>query len=237
MIIEKNKICFISTPCLYSDVIKGHLVKKFCLDYFSQFNWLDYGSFFPDINTDNIAKDELANFYEKHFITQGVHEGRFLPHFNEYYNNSFDTKSLLKAIDLNFFSLSSCMHPYIYAVSSFEHCKSKLGIDGSFKDFLLFQGPFLDFAKNPNDYSKIEPYLRSQSDFIFSFPRRMRVNYIVRFENNNLDMNFLTEMLDFSDPNYSVYDPNHASFYTDNDCWDAAKVRYGDDFNLLGYGS
>jgi hypothetical protein len=235
MIIEKNKICFVSTPCLYSDVIKGNLVKKFCLDYFTEFNWLDYGSFFPDIDVTNIQKDELENFYEKHFIDQGVHQGRFLPHFNEYYHNSYDIESLAEKVDLNFFSLSSCMNPYIYAVSSFEHCKYKLGIDGSFKDFLLLQGPFLDFVKNPDNSPKMEPYLKCQSDFIFHFPRRMRVNYIVRFENNNLDMNFLTEILSVSDSSYSVCDPNHASFYTDNDCWDAAKIRYGADFDLLGY--
>lgn len=234
MNIPLNEINYISTPSLFSNIIKGTIAFSFLKERIDEADWVDYFHSHKDLQSSFSAED--LDGLKSHFVHNGIFEGRMIDTFPD------DFLWLGKPTEQSnkIFVIGSLLHPYQYAIECFINLNSKFTSirDHSpelFLDFLNKSGPYATLLEDSNISDRAELYFKPQSYYFFDENNNNICNFLLRFENLQKDLSFLQDLIKLDQHTHVFESHELGDYFTTNGHWDAVKNLYNSDFENFGY--
>lgn len=137
-----------------------------------------------------------------------------------------------------YFKFTFVRNPWDRAYSDYKWIQEFSGVKGSFKSYLNKEKEFKDILNDNSNYNYLGDHLSLQTEF-FDFSGKYKVDYMGKFENFALDIQFILNSLSIYSKfdihsNKSVRKNDYSLFYT-NTMKKMVDELYKDDIEKLDY--
>jgi hypothetical protein len=234
MNIPIKQINYISTPTLFSNILKGSIALSFFKESIDEADWVEYYNSHEDLYGSFSPEDSEALKY--HYVHNGIFEGRMINTFPDH----FLWLGKPKEFSNQTFVIGSLLNPYEYSIECFINLNSKFTsirdhTPELFLEFLRKSGPYETLLQDSNIYDQVKFFFKPQSYFFFDENNNNVTNFLIRSDRFEKDNSFLQDLIQLESHPYTRDLIDISKYITSDDHWNLIKDIYRSDFDNFGY--